>query len=162
MDLVVTACWWTWQLYTLSKVNTKVLTDQSVKRNRWRDHQCHYGQLSCHWDEEWVTCRWSMTCTSSWLQSWNDDTLNSLLESTTSDSVQMRRFVHLCQSWPAVYRLMRRAPFILHICWYDSHSILRIGVLSSPSNPCRCCVQDFKFCSGMFKTTSAWLSSEIL
>ena len=125
-------------------------------RNRWRDHRCHYKQLSWHWDEEWVTCRWSMICASSWLQSWNDDTANSLLESTTSDSVQRRRYFHPCQSWPAVYRLMRRAPFILHICRYDSQSFLRIGVLPSScgsgripiSNPRRCCVQDFKFCSG--------------
>ena len=62
MDLVVTVCWWTWQLYNFGKVNTKVLTGQTVKRNRWRDHQCHYGQLSWYWDEEWVTCRWSMIC----------------------------------------------------------------------------------------------------
>ena len=58
MDLVVTVCWWTWQLYNFGKVNTKVMTCQTVKRNRWRDHQCHYGQLSWYWDEEWVTCRW--------------------------------------------------------------------------------------------------------
>ena len=119
----MTACWSTWQLYNFgqsSKVNTKVLTGQTVKRNRWRDHLCHYGQLSWYWDEEWVTCRWSIICASSWLQSWNDYTSNSLLESTTSDSVQRRRFVHPYQSWPAVYRLMRRAPFIRHICRYDS------------------------------------------
>ena len=40
--------------------------------------------------------------------------------------------MHPCQSWPAVYRLMRKAPFILHICRYDSQSFLRIGVLPSP------------------------------
>ena len=40
-----------------------------------------------------------MICASSWLQSWYDDTSNSLLESTTSDSVQRRRFVHPCQSF---------------------------------------------------------------
>ena len=154
MDLVVTACWWTWQLYIFADVNTKVLTVQTVKRNRWRDHPCHYGQLSWYWDAEWVTCRWSMICASSWMQSWNDDTSNSLLESTTSDSVQRRRFVHPCQSWPAVYRLMRRAPFILHSCRYDSQSFLGLGVLPSScgssriptSNSCRCCVQDVKFC----------------
>ena len=78
-----------------------------------------------------------MICASSWLQSWNDDTSNSLLESTTSDSVQRTRFVHPCQSWPAVYRLMRRAPFILHICRYDSQSFLRIGVLPSPCGASR-------------------------
>ena len=157
MDLVVTVCWWGERdSSNFGKVNTKVLTGQTVKRNRLRDHRCHYGQLSWYWDEEWVTCRWSMICASSWLQSCNDDTSNSLLESTTSDSVQRRRFVHSCQSWPAVYRLMRRAPFILHICRYDSQSFLRIGVLPSPcgssriptSNPRRCCVQYFKFCSG--------------
>ena len=112
-----------------------------------------------------------MICASSWLQSWYDDTSNSLLESTTSDSVQRRRFVHPCQSWPAVYRLMRRAPFIQYIGRYDSQSFLRIGGLQSPcgssriptSNPCRCCVHAFKFCSGsMSKTTSAWPSSELL
>ena len=96
---------WTWQLYNFGKVNTKVLTGQTVLRNRWRDHRCHYGQLSWYWDEEWVTCRWSMICASSWLQSWNDDTSNSLLESTTSQSVLMRRFVHPCQSWPVLARV---------------------------------------------------------
>ena len=62
-------------------------------------------------------------------------------------------FIHV-KSWPAVYRLMRRVPFILHR--YDSQSFLRIGVLPSPcgssriptSNTRRCCIQDFKFCSG--------------
>ena len=108
MDLVVIACWWTWQLHNFGKVNIKVLTGQTVKINRWRDHRCHYGQLSWYWDEEHVSCRWSMICASSWFQSWDDDTSNSLLESTTSDSVQRRRFVHPCQSWPVVYRLMRK------------------------------------------------------
>ena len=125
-------------IHVNARCNTKVLTGQTVKRNRWRDHRCHYGQFSWYWDEEWVTCRWRMICASSWLQSWNDDTPNSLLESTTSDSVQRRRFVHPCQSWAAVYRLMWRAPFILHICRYDS-------VVSENNS-----------------ATAAWSSSELL
>ena len=75
-------------------------------------------------------------------------TSNSLLESTTSDSVQRRRFVHPCQSWPAVYRLMRRAHFILHISenrsaaismWFKSNTQIQPTPLLCPRFQLNCC-----------------------
>ena len=93
-----------------------------------------------------------MICASSWLKSWNDDTTNSLLESTTSDSVQIYSSMSVLASCVSTNE---KSSF------YSTHlqvrftAFLRIGVLPSPcgssripiSNPRRCCVQDFKFCS---------------
>ena len=121
MDLVVTACWWGERDSSIIfwKVNTKVLTGQTVKRNRWRDHRCHYGQVSWYTcrDEEWVTGRCSMICASSWLQRWNDGTSNNLLECTTPQT--------LCRGWDLfIHVSLAKSSF------YSTHLQVRFTVVS--------------------------------